>query len=204
MTAVLVDDNENQDWIRTLTAQREHSTPNTRVVRVVDAVGNEHDDLGMFTSKSAGSVGSEHVISKSVKLAMERADAAPHPTKEAVDEMRHKYATLGSRKVESNLRGNSAARRASRERLLEQFGNGKTAPCVYCGRVLDNDTMERDRIIPGWDGGRYTNDNLVPACVACNHGRGETPFYAFMAKMGHDTSERKDWTPEAAYGYSGA
>jgi 5-methylcytosine-specific restriction endonuclease McrA len=67
-----------------------------------------------------------------------------------------------------NARGNTADRAARRAFLLANFGNGTTAPCYRCGIELTNDTITVDRIVPGRDGGRYTRDNIRPACAPCN------------------------------------
>jgi len=40
------------------------------------------------------------------------------------------------------------------------------AHCAYCGAV--GDSLQRDCVIPISRGGRYTLDNVVPACRSCN------------------------------------
>lgn len=67
-----------------------------------------------------------------------------------------------------NVRGNSQERRKRRSWLLTTFGDGETAPCAFCGIQLTNETLTVDRITPGCDGGRYTRDNIRPACFRCN------------------------------------
>lgn len=72
------------------------------------------------------------------------------------------------RRVE-DLRGSSYGRRARKLWLLARFGDGAMAPCAWCGRLLDYGSMEVDRFpVCGHDGGRYTRDNVVPACSSCN------------------------------------
>jgi 5-methylcytosine-specific restriction endonuclease McrA len=39
------------------------------------------------------------------------------------------------------------------------------AGCAYCGAV---DALQRDCVLPVSRGGRYTLDNVVPACRSCN------------------------------------
>jgi 5-methylcytosine-specific restriction endonuclease McrA len=38
--------------------------------------------------------------------------------------------------------------------------------CAYCGTT--GDAMQRDCVLPISRGGRYTLDNVVPACRSCN------------------------------------
>jgi hypothetical protein len=81
-------------------------------------------------------------------------------------------------------RGSSADRRARRAWLVSQVagrmrygewrpfgGDGQTVPCYWeCGRVLDELTVEADRVIAG---GSYRRDNIVPACRPCNLARSD-------------------------------
>lgn len=67
-----------------------------------------------------------------------------------------------------NARGSSRDRRRRRQWLLDTFGNGVTCPCHFCGELVDDSTITVDRIVPGADGGRYTRDNIRPACSGCN------------------------------------
>lgn len=89
-----------------------------------------------------------------------------------------------------NERGNVEDRRRRREWLVETFradidvrpitesmpspleavalGDGIPAcRCYRCGRLLTVDTVSPDRIVPGCEGGRYTRDNIRPACETC-------------------------------------
>lgn len=56
----------------------------------------------------------------------------------------------------ADARGSAANRRARKLWLLEQFGDGTSAPCSFgCGTVLTLDTVTVDRFpIPGCQGGR--------------------------------------------------
>jgi 5-methylcytosine-specific restriction endonuclease McrA len=38
--------------------------------------------------------------------------------------------------------------------------------CAYCGKA--GDPLQRDCVLPISRGGRYTIDNIVPACRSCN------------------------------------
>lgn len=67
-----------------------------------------------------------------------------------------------------NQRGSAAYRRLRKLRLLEEFGDGKEAPCCGCGVALTMVTLTVDRVVPGCLGGSYAWGNLRPACVRCN------------------------------------
>jgi 5-methylcytosine-specific restriction endonuclease McrA len=51
--------------------------------------------------------------------------------------------------------------------------------CLYCGKVPVDLTI--DHVVPRYRGGAYSRDNLVTACVPCNHRKsGRTPREAGM------------------------
>jgi hypothetical protein len=66
-------------------------------------------------------------------------------------------------------RGSAEDRRRRKRYLLDTWGDGTTAPCAFCKVELTYDTVTVDRFpIPGRKGGRYTRDNIRPACQPCN------------------------------------
>lgn len=85
---------------------------------------------------------------------------------------------------EADRRGSNRNRRASRQWLLDTFGNGVITSCTWCpalvanrehvgpwrigDQVLEVVLLERDRLEPG---GPYARWNLVPACGPCNKAR---------------------------------
>jgi hypothetical protein len=93
-----------------------------------------------------------------------------------------------------NKRGNTRDREARRARLCVRYESDKgpgTCRCYRCGSVLYLDgerallevpttedgvtyhhSISIDRIIPGSEGGKYTDDNIRPACLSCNMIRG--------------------------------
>ena len=95
---------------------------------------------------------------------------------EAAAKAQERMAKEGADRYEANIRGNTMDRASSRARLLKEFGDGKAAPCSYCGLKLDDKSLTRDKIYTAKEGGRYTYDNLLPACLACNQARSDTPF----------------------------
>lgn len=67
-----------------------------------------------------------------------------------------------------NVSGNSYARRARKQWILDHWGNGTHVWCYRCPTLLDFLTLTVDRIIPGARGGKYTRDNIRPSCGPCN------------------------------------
>lgn len=80
-------------------------------------------------------------------------------------------------RVNGDCRGKAQDRRRRKQWLLDTFGDGETAPCVHCQGTLDFDSLTVDRIIPGAEGGRYTRDNIQPACLGCNVARSDNPYW---------------------------
>lgn len=100
------------------------------------------------------------------------------------------------------LRGNSTDRRRRHEWLVETFradvdqrpgaatfglrewdgvprGEGVPAcRCFRCGVLLTVDTVTADRVQLGMHGGRYTRDNLRPACSPCQTHQGNEVRWA--------------------------
>jgi 5-methylcytosine-specific restriction endonuclease McrA len=56
--------------------------------------------------------------------------------------------------------------------LLVLFGgDGESVPCWWkCGRIVDESTVEADRVAAG---GSYRRENIVPACRPCNLARSD-------------------------------
>lgn len=69
-------------------------------------------------------------------------------------------------------RGNQQQRRARKLWLLATFGDGISAPCVFCGVALLYSALTVDRIVPGCQGGTYRAENIRPACGPCNSREG--------------------------------
>lgn len=91
----------------------------------------------------------------------------------------HKKIRAGGKPGRVDPRGNSKSRRARKIKLLndQQWGgNGKTVPCVHCGKPLDEKTVEQDRIKPG---GPYAYHNIQPACTSCNKRRSNNENWSY-------------------------
>lgn len=54
------------------------------------------------------------------------------------------------------------------------------AGCAYCGR--SDDGLQRDCVLPISRGGRYTLENVVPACPSCNAGKCNHEVTAWMRR----------------------
>lgn len=108
--------------------------------------------------------------------ARKKYEDAPVPSKEDAVEASRRMDEVGADRYEANIRGNSKDREASRKRLLQEFGDGHTCGCVYCGLKLDESTVTRDKMYTARQGGKYRHSNLIPACLSCNQSRSDTPF----------------------------
>lgn len=77
--------------------------------------------------------------------------------------------TLERGTTNTNSRGSSSDRRARKQWLCDEYGDGKSAPCFSCDKTLPlGPRLEADRIIPGILGGTYRRSNIRPACGECN------------------------------------
>jgi 5-methylcytosine-specific restriction endonuclease McrA len=77
-------------------------------------------------------------------------------------------------------RGSAASRRARKHWMLSSFGDGVSCRCTHCGKSLDYNTVEADRIVPG---GPYRRENVQPACRRCNLARSDDRDWSFANTM---------------------
>lgn len=113
---------------------------------------------------------------EAVRKAIEKLKMAPLPTEEEIEAARVGVKKKGANMYRKDLLGNTRNRRDRRNKLLQEFGDGETCPCVYCGVIITHGTMEQDKIYTTLEGGRYRTPNLVPSCGDCNKKRGDMPF----------------------------
>lgn len=66
-----------------------------------------------------------------------------------------------------NARGSAEDRRRRLAWLFRQFGNEGIVTCTFCAVPMLPEDCTVDRIVPGCRGGRYTRDNIRPACTPC-------------------------------------
>jgi 5-methylcytosine-specific restriction endonuclease McrA len=52
--------------------------------------------------------------------------------------------------------------------------------CAYCGAA--SDALQRDCVLPISRGGRYTWDNVVPACRSCNTSKCNTEVTGWLRR----------------------
>ncbi len=52
--------------------------------------------------------------------------------------------------------------------------------CAYCG--AESPALQRDCVLPISRGGRYTLDNVVPACASCNSSKCNDEVTAWMRR----------------------
>lgn len=73
-----------------------------------------------------------------------------------------------------NARGSVYDRRARKQWLLDEFGDGQSAACSFeCSTVVTLETLFVDRHpIPGCQGGTYARTNIRPSCGPCNSKHG--------------------------------
>jgi len=74
----------------------------------------------------------------------------------------------GSRKAKAARRRKRRMDRVEHDLSDEQWTALKVAwgGCAYCGAA--DESPQRDCVLPISRGGRYTLDNIVPACRSCN------------------------------------
>ncbi len=61
---------------------------------------------------------------------------------------------------------------------------GKTdGHCAYCGCELRYEEMVIDHIIPLYNSGTDTGDNMLPACRSCNHRKGTSSVESFRQQI---------------------
>jgi 5-methylcytosine-specific restriction endonuclease McrA len=54
----------------------------------------------------------------------------------------------------------------------------RTDPCAYCGRPGET----YDHIVPRYDGGKNSYDNVTRACLSCNARKNNRPLLLFLAR----------------------
>ncbi|HQR26437.1 MAG TPA: HNH endonuclease signature motif containing protein [Nocardioides sp.] len=69
---------------------------------------------------------------------------------------------------------------AAQWRTLEVAWGG----CAYCGAT--GEPLQRDCVLPISRGGRYTLDNVVPACRSCNASKCNAEVTGWLRRKGLD------------------
>lgn len=127
-------------------------------------------------SRKVGTQASPDEHKAAVHKALVKWKTVPQPTAQEKREAKQGLAKLGANIYRKNLVGNSTDRKKRRQKLYDEFGDGSTCPCIYCGIRVGEGTLEQDKILTTAQGGRYRMPNLVPSCSSCNKARSDTPF----------------------------
>lgn len=87
-------------------------------------------------------------------------------------------------------RGNNEVRARRKMKILKEWGNGKSAPCVYCGAKLNYQNLELEKLVPeiGYD----TFENLAPACRKCNASMYSKSFTEKIRMVAKDSPTTSD------------
>lgn len=94
--------------------------------------------------------------------------------------------------IGTNRRAKAARRRTRRlARATHDLADGEWAAitsawggCAYCGRA--DGALQRDCVLPISRGGRYTLDNVVPACRSCNASKCNAEVTVWMRRRRFD------------------
>lgn len=85
-----------------------------------------------------------------------------------------------SKRHGGDKRGSARDRRVRKCWMLATWGDGEKCPCIHCECMLDFDTVEADRIIPG---GSYRRENCQPSCRPCNLGRSNNADWSYAGEL---------------------
>jgi HNH endonuclease len=74
----------------------------------------------------------------------------------------------------------STREKQRRKRIREYVINRDGSLCCYCDKVLTEETITLEHIIPDSENGTFNATNLTIACYQCNNKRGNKPFFAYI------------------------
>ena len=63
--------------------------------------------------------------------------------------------------------------------------------CCYCDKVLTDETLTMEHIVPDSKRGTFNTTNLTPACGPCNNKRGNKPFFEYCRQF-HFSEDKLD------------
>jgi 5-methylcytosine-specific restriction endonuclease McrA len=109
----------------------------------------------------------------------------------SVTEVRHSLLWLPYCKSMANPRSRQVRAAKKRKRRMHAADNDLTpeqwaeielawGTCAYCGQT--SEALSRDCIQPISRGGRYTLDNVVPACKSCNSSKSNSEVTLWMRR----------------------
>jgi len=76
-----------------------------------------------------------------------------------------------------------AQERKRQKRIKEYVINRDGMLCCYCDKVLTNETVTMEHIVPDSKRGTFNTTNLTVSCSDCNNKRGNRPFFEYCKKF---------------------
>jgi hypothetical protein len=76
-----------------------------------------------------------------------------------------------------------AQERKRQKRIREYVINRDGALCCYCDRVLGDEDITLEHIVPDSKRGTFNTTNLTIACSECNNRRGNKPFFEYCKRF---------------------
>ncbi|HEY5268349.1 MAG TPA: HNH endonuclease [Candidatus Saccharimonadales bacterium] len=76
-----------------------------------------------------------------------------------------------------------AQERKRQRRIKEYVVNRDGSLCCYCDRVLTDETVTMEHIVPDSKRGTFNTTNLTVSCSKCNNKRGNKPFFEYCVQF---------------------
>lgn len=73
--------------------------------------------------------------------------------------------------------------RKRQKRIREYVINRDGSLCCYCDKVLTDETVTLEHIVPDSKRGTFNSTNLTIACSECNNRRGNKPFFEYCKQF---------------------
>lgn len=76
-----------------------------------------------------------------------------------------------------------AQERKRQKRIREYVINRDGSICCYCDKVLTQETVTMEHIVPDSKRGTFNTTNLTASCSECNNRRGNRPFFDYCKQF---------------------
>lgn len=76
-----------------------------------------------------------------------------------------------------------AQERKRQKRIREYVINRDGSICCYCDKVLTQETVTMEHIVPDSKRGTFNTTNLTVSCSECNNRRGNRPFFDYCKQF---------------------
>lgn len=73
---------------------------------------------------------------------------------------------------------------------IRRIASETSSTCIYCGKLVDRQSMEIDLILDPSLGGKKTRDNMVLCCETCKAKKRQLGASEFRAAMGHEKEKK--------------